>query len=261
MHPKIEDYIDDKNKILPIIELYPCLQGEGSRRGKPSFAIRTTGCTHRCYFQGDYWCDSWYSSIHAEKGKHSFNDILTMFEKNPHIKEIMLTGGAPTMHPTLLAAISILAFEQKLFVTLETEGSHFVKTPYPFDLISLSPKFSNTIPTLGQMTPKGKKVDQSFIDQHNKYRLNMTAIKKMIDYHKDYQIKPVFDGKKQTLDEILHFCQELNIPHKKVYLMPQGQTKEVLIAAYPSTIEACMSHGFSFTGRDHIIAFDNKRYR
>ena len=46
-----------------------------------------------------------------------------------------------------------------MFVTLETEGSHFIKTDYPLDFISLSPKFSNSIPELGIKTPLEKTVD------------------------------------------------------------------------------------------------------
>ena len=43
---RIEDY--DKN--LPIVEIYTAVQSEGSRAGYPTVVIRTTGCTHRCYF-------------------------------------------------------------------------------------------------------------------------------------------------------------------------------------------------------------------
>jgi hypothetical protein len=42
--------IEDYNKILPVLELYRCVQSEGSRFGRPTIAVRTTGCTHRCYF-------------------------------------------------------------------------------------------------------------------------------------------------------------------------------------------------------------------
>ena len=69
---KIEDY----NKTLPVVEVYPCVQSEGSRQGKPTIAIRTTGCTHRCFFGEGGWCDSWYTSIHPEKGTFTFNDII-----------------------------------------------------------------------------------------------------------------------------------------------------------------------------------------
>ena len=53
--------ITDYNKTLPIIELYRCVQSEGSRFGRPTIAVRTTGCTHRCYFGEGGWCDSWYT--------------------------------------------------------------------------------------------------------------------------------------------------------------------------------------------------------
>ena len=43
MKNRIEDY----NKTLPIVELYRCVQSEGSRFGRPTIAVRTTGCTHR----------------------------------------------------------------------------------------------------------------------------------------------------------------------------------------------------------------------
>ncbi len=251
--------VTNYNQILPIIEIYPCLQGEGSRRGHPCFAIRTTGCTHRCYFgeQGD-WCDTWYSSIHAQKGKFSFYDIIQMIESSPNIKEIMFTGGAPTMHPAIINEIMHLAYQRNFFLTLETEGSHFVKTEHPIHLISLSPKFNNSIPKLGILTPKGKKVDQKFIDQHNKYRLNLYAMRQMIDYHQDYQLKPVCDGSHENIQEINSLIAELNIPRSKVYLMPAGRTRKEIIKAYPKIIELALKEGFKFTGRDHIIAFDDK---
>ena len=253
--PKITDY----HKTLPIIELYPCLQGEGARRGHPSIAIRTTGCTHRCYFgNSGGWCDTWHASIHPQKGQFCFQDIIELCEKHPHIKEIMLTGGAPTMHPEIMNTISHFAYQHHIFVTLETEGSHFVKTDYPLDLISLSPKLSNSIPTLGEITPKGKTVDDQFIAQHNKLRLNIDAMRAMIDYHKDYQFKPICDGSADNIDEITALIDVLSIPKHKVYLMPAGATRQTMIQQYPIIMELALKQGFHFTGRDHIIAFDTK---
>ena len=72
--------IEDYNKVLPIVELYRCVQSEGSRFGRPTIAVRTTGCTHRCYFGEGGWCDSWYTSIHPEKGTFTFNDIIKIYE-------------------------------------------------------------------------------------------------------------------------------------------------------------------------------------
>lgn len=251
--------IKDYNKILPIIEIYPALQGEGSHRGVPSFMVRTTGCTHRCYFgtQGG-WCDAWYSSIHANKGRFSFKDVVSMIDNNQYIKEIILTGGSPTMHPSIVNEITHLANKYGLFTTLETEGSHFIKTDYPINLISLSPKLSNSIPKVGINTPRKSIVTQKTIKQHNKYRLNIKAMKQMLDYHLDYQLKPVCDGSFDNLQEIKEIIKNLNIPKNKVYLMPAGNTRKSMIDLYSKITNIALDNGFNFTGRDHIIAFDNQ---
>ena len=251
--------IEDYNKVLPIVELYRCVQSEGSRFGRPTIAVRTTGCTHRCFFGDGGWCDSWYTSIHPEKGTFTFNDIIKIYDENPHIKEMMLTGGSPSMHPKLVNELTHFANERDILITIETEGSHFLATDYPLDLISLSPKFSNSIPVLGAVTPQGAIVDQKMIDQHNKFRLKLDAIKQTLDYHTDYHYKPVWDGTEENLTEIEKFRVALNIPKHKTFIMPAGDTREELIKMYPLVFDMCAEKGYNMTGRDHIIAFDTRR--
>jgi 7-carboxy-7-deazaguanine synthase len=255
MKNRIEDY----NKVLPIVELYRCVQSEGSRFGRPTIAVRTTGCTHRCYFGEGGWCDSWYTSIHPEKGQFTFNDIIKIYEENPHIKEMMLTGGSPTMHPALVNELTHFAHERDILITIETEGSHFIATDYPIGLISLSPKFNNSVPVLGVHTPQGTVTDEAMIRQHNKLRLNYTAIKQTLEYHADYHYKPVWDGTNDNLIEIEAARLYLGIPKDKTYIMPAGDTREELIKMYPIVFEMCAERGYNMTGRDHIIAYDTKR--
>ena len=240
--------IENYTKTLPILELYRCVQSEGSRFGTPTIAVRTTGCTHRCYFGEGGWCDSWYTSIHPD-----------IYDVNPHIHEMMLTGGSPSMHSDLVNDIMKFAHERSIFVTMETEGSHAIQTDIPIDLISLSPKFSNSVPVVGAKTPKGKIVDQKFVDQHNKFRLNHDVIEELISYHKDYHFKPVWDGTNENILEIEDFRVKLKIPRHKTYIMPAGDTRETLIQMYPKVFELCAEHGYRMTGRDHIIAFDTER--
>lgn len=247
------------DKILPILEHYPAIQCEGSRAGRPTIIIRTTGCTHRCWFGDGGWCDSWYTSIHPEKGKYAFGDIVKMYEDHPHIKEMLLTGGSPTMHPALVNELTCFAHENKIFVTLETEGSHFVRTDYPINLISLSPKFGNSVPKAGITTPGGKRVDQKFIETHNKYRLNHDAIRKTLEYHSDYHVKPVIDKEQTALEELLQFIEIHHIPNDKIWLMPAGDTREKLIQAYPVVMKLALERGWNFTGRPQIIAYDTQR--
>ena len=251
--------IEDYNKVLPIVELYRCVQSEGSRFGRPTIAVRTTGCTHRCYFGEGGWCDSWYTSIHPEKGQFTFNDIIKIYEENPHIKEMMLTGGSPTMHPALVNELTHFAHERDILITIETEGSHFIATDYPIGLISLSPKFNNSVPVLGVHTPQGTVTDEAMIRQHNKLRLNYAAIKQTLEYHADYHYKPVWDGTDDNLIEIEAARLYLGIPKDKTYIMPAGDNREELIKMYPIVFEMCAERGYNMTGRDHIIAYDTKR--
>ena len=247
------------SKILPIVELYRCVQSEGSRFGMPTIAVRTTGCTHRCYFGEGGWCDSWYTSIHPEKGKYTMDDVKIIYDKNPHIKEMMLTGGSPSMHEDLVNELMWFAAQRGIFVTMETEGSHAIKTELPIDLISLSPKFSNSVPVVGTETPKGKIVDQKFVDTHNRFRLNYDVMKELINYHRDYHFKPVWDGTEENINEIEKFRMDLEIPKSKTYIMPAGDNRETLIEMYPKVFELCAKVGYRMTGRDHIIAFDTER--
>ena len=251
--------ITDYSKKLPIVELYTCVQSEGSRAGRPTVAIRTTGCTHRCYFGEGGWCDSWYTSIHPEKGKYSFQDIVNIYNAHPEITEMMLTGGSPTMHPVLVNELTHFANERNIIITIETEGSHFLETDYPIGLISFSPKFSNSVPVLGVSTPLGSIVDEKMIQQHNKFRLKLDTIKQTLEYHIDYHYKPVWDGTEENLAEIEAFRVALNIPKHKTFIMPAGDTREELVKMYPIVFDMCAEKGYNMTGRDHIIAFDTKR--
>ena len=275
--------IEDYSKVLPIVELYTAVQSEGSRAGYPTIVVRTTGCTHRCFFGEGGWCDSWYTSIHPEKGTFSFNDIIKMYDENPHISEMMLTGGSPTMHPALVNELTHFAHERNLFITIETEGSHFIPTDYPINLISLSPKFANSVPVLGIATPQGKVTDQKMIDQHNKFRMNYKAIAQMIAYHDSFHLKPVIDKDLSIIPEYEEFmdrlAQELRtVPgvndiyfdymedseikkylKDNTWMMPAGDDRPALFETYPIVMNYCRDKGYKFTGREHIMAFGTER--
>jgi 7-carboxy-7-deazaguanine synthase len=183
-----------------------------------------------------------------------------MYDANPHIKEMMLTGGAPTMHPALVNELTHLAHERGIFITMETEGSHFLETDFPINLLSISPKFSNSVPALGIATPGGDIVDEKMVKQHNKFRLNYDAISKSIAYHSDYHLKPVWDGVDEaSLSEIMGCIKMLDIPQDKVWFMPAGDTREALLKSYPKLMDWVRDNGYRFTGRPHIIAFDTER--
>ena len=246
-------------KPLQVLELYTAVQSEGSRQGYPTIVVRTSGCTHRCYFGEGGWCDSWYTSIHPERGTFCFNDIIKMYDDHPHITEMMLTGGSPTMHPALVNELTHFAHERGIFITIETEGSHFLETDYPINLLSISPKFSNSVPVIGAKTPLGEIVDEKMIIKHNSKRCNIEAIKQSIEYHDDYHIKPVLDKELSIVQEVEELIKELNIPNEKIWAMPAGDDRTSLMESYPVVMNFVRDKGWRFTGRSHIMAFDTER--
>ena len=258
MHKQLKR-IEDYSKTLGVLELYTAVQSEGSRQGYPTIVVRTSGCTHRCYFGEGGWCDSWYTSIHPEKGTFCFQDIINMYDEHPHIKEMMLTGGSPTMHPALVNELTHFAHERDIFITIETEGSHFLATDYPINLLSISPKFSNSVPVVGAITPQGAVVDERMVKKHNSKRLNIEAIKQSIEYHDDYHIKPVLDNKLSMVDEVEDFLKQCEIPDHKVWAMPAGDDRESLMESYGPVMNFVRDRGWRFTGRSHIMAFNTER--
>src|SRR5690606_23309173 len=99
-------------------------------------------------------------------------------------------------------------------------------------------------------------------------------IAKSILYHKDFHIKPVWDGKDMVvLEEILGFIKE-DLPNKiqeleesldvatiknamdhKTWFMPAGDSRESLYKSYPAVFDWVRDNGFKMTWRPHIIAF------
>ena len=209
--------INDYEKTLPVLELYTAVQSEGSRQGYPTIVVRTTGCTHRCYF------------------------------------------GSPTMHPALVNELTHFANERQIFITMETEGSHFLNTDYPINLLSISPKFSNSIPVMGAVTPTGQEVDERMIKKHNSKRCNIEAIRQSIEYHDDYHIKPVLDKDLSMVKEVEELIKELNIPDHKIWAMPAGDDRESLFQSYGPVMNFVRDRGWRYTGRSHIMAFNTER--
>ena len=86
------------------------------------------------------------------------------------------------------------------------------------------------------------------------------AIKKSINYHDDFHLKPVWDGEDQgALNEILDAINALEVPASKVWFMPAGDTREALQISYPKMFDWVRDNGYRLTWRPHIIAFEDQR--
>ena len=88
----VTDKIIDKTTLLPVMESFYTLQGEGFHQGKAAYFIRLAGCDVGCV-----WCDvkeSWDKNLYPEQ---SIEQIVKDAKKNTG-RLAVITGGEPTMY-------------------------------------------------------------------------------------------------------------------------------------------------------------------
>ena len=129
--------VGKKISMLPVMEHFYTLQGEGVYQGKAAYFIRLGGCDVGCV-----WCDvkdSW------EMGRHplfKIEDLISDIKKTP-AEIVVITGGEPLMHD--LSDLTEELHEAGLRAHIETSGS----SPYSglWDWVTLSPKkFKEPLP-------------------------------------------------------------------------------------------------------------------
>jgi len=120
----------DAGTLLPLMEDFYTIQGEGFNTGKAAYFIRLGGCDVGCH-----WCDvkeSWDAYIHPLTETHKIVERAASFAA----KAIVITGGEPLMYN--LDVLCKELQEQNLLIFLETSGAYPLSGN--FDWICLSPK-------------------------------------------------------------------------------------------------------------------------
>ena len=116
--------------LLPLVEDFYTIQGEGFHAGKPEYFIRLGGCDVGCS-----WCDAKYT---WNPRLYPPVEIATIVERAVACaaQSIVITGGEPLLYP--LGPLTEQLHERGLKIFLETSGSH----PFSgeFDWVCLSPK-------------------------------------------------------------------------------------------------------------------------
>jgi 7-carboxy-7-deazaguanine synthase len=117
-------------KLLPVMEEFYSIQGEGYNTGQAAYFIRIGGCDVGCY-----WCDvkeSWNAQLHP------LLDVDGIVERAASYpaRAVVLTGGEPAMYNLLPLCEGLSAHDVSIF--LETSGACGLQGH--FDWICLSPK-------------------------------------------------------------------------------------------------------------------------
>ncbi len=121
---------DTSAALLPVMESFYTLQGEGYHQGRAAYFIRLGGCDVGCF-----WCDvkdSWDADKHP---KLTITSLVQEVQQTPS-EIVVITGGEPLMHnlDQLTAALQFAGLKTHI----ETSGSSPLSGTW--DWICLSPK-------------------------------------------------------------------------------------------------------------------------
>src|SRR3954467_2651350 len=145
---------------MKIAEIFYSIQGEGMLAGVPSVFVRSSGCNLRCS-----WCDTPYTSWKPEGMEMTVREILAKVLEFG-AGHAVVTGGEPMIAKGVADLTQGLRRESR-HITVETAGTVFA--PVQCDLMSISPKLSNS-------TPAG-----DWARQHDKLRIQVDVLKRLMD--------------------------------------------------------------------------------
>lgn len=119
----------DEGLMLPLMEEFYTIQGEGYHKGAAAYFIRLGGCDVGCH-----WCDvkeSWDALLHPPK---TVEDLVE--KAKGHSGMVVITGGEPLMYNLDLLTRKLQEAGMKTHI--ETSGAHPLSGNW--DWICLSPK-------------------------------------------------------------------------------------------------------------------------
>lgn len=220
-----------------ISEVFHSIQGEGRFTGVPSTFVRTSGCNLRCWF-----CDTPYTSWQAEGEERTVTSLLEQIE-DFECEHVVITGGEPMLVADLTPFTAELK-PRKHFITIETAGT--VYRDVTADLMSISPKCSNSTPT-----------GTDWASRHNARRHQPEVIRKLIREY-PYQFKFVIDVPSDIYEVQKYLSEFPEIDGEAVYLMPQGIEVGSLKEKEDWLRDEAERRGWKLSPRKHIELFGNR---
>ena len=115
--------------LLPVMETFQTIQGEGYFKGSSAYFIRIGGCDVGCH-----WCDIKESWDYNNYNFQNVNDIVNKI--NSKSKIVVITGGEPLMWN--MSALTTILNNKDFKTHLETSGAYPLTGNW--DWVCLSPK-------------------------------------------------------------------------------------------------------------------------
>jgi 7-carboxy-7-deazaguanine synthase len=259
---------------MRIAEIFRSLQGEGRLAGADSIFVRTSGCNLRCRF-----CDTPYASWVPEGDDLSVDEIVARIDAldrqtdrrevaippalsqrlsaagyrtnghraSPRTTHVVLTGGEPMLCGELTTLCDELR-RQRRHITIETSGTIYL--PVDCDLMSISPKLSNSTPS-----PES---DPRWTWRHESSRYAPDVVRRLVREF-DYQIKFVIDTRDDCQEAEVYLSAFPEIDRSRVMLMPQGTDPDDLAEKAAWLGPYCEQHGLEYCPRWQVAWFNAQR--
>ena len=184
---KMAHQIPFDGTLLPLMEEFYTIQGEGFHSGKAAYFIRLGGCDVGCH-----WCDvkeSWDGELHPLT---SADQIVQNAEKFPG-KAVVVTGGEPLIYNLDYLTTELQNRGIKTFI--ETSGAYPLSGSW--DWICLSPKkFKSPRPDILPFAGELKvivfnKSDFVWAEEHATHVLDTCKLYLQPEWSKSSEITPL----------------------------------------------------------------------
>lgn len=179
--------IPEDGSLLPLMEEFYTIQGEGFNTGKAAYFIRLGGCDVGCH-----WCDvkeSWDAELHPLTPSQKIIENAAKFPA----KAVVVTGGEPLIYNLDKLTVGLKALGIKTFI--ETSGAYPLSGTW--DWICLSPKkFKAPRLEVSEKANELKviifnKSDFAFAEQHAKLVTNNCKLYLQPEWSKTNEITPL----------------------------------------------------------------------
>lgn len=220
------------------VKLIECIrntwQGEGINSGQRFTLLRGKYCNRRCK-----WCDTLVKMRISQEAEYRISDIQKILDEER--TNLMISGGEPTFEKHFDDTFELLT--QLKYEKANVESNGYLL----YHLDELLPDSLSNIKLM--YSPK------IFSDKELKQEIDKTI--KLFPLERVY-IKVVYEDN-ELIHEYLKLLSDLmlidNIKNKnsKIWLMPEGTTREALIRNSQQVFDICEQYKFNFSSRNHII--------
>lgn len=176
------------DQTIPICEMFPSIQGEGTNCGTLQYFVRAATCSMHCSI-----CDSKYSW--GKGTETTLREIVENVEKS-QVQSVCLTGGEIAQFRNKLGALVAFLRERDIHIVLQTNGLHYAPNFQLIDTVAIDMKTPST----------GEKSNESLV-----YKLRpQDEVKSLICTREDYE-HAIKINQKVARVGCKHILQPLNL--------------------------------------------------